>query len=131
MILIEDEDNAPKDETDDFAMFITNCFEKSEDEEENSKFDEIVCKMIDVYDEITGYLQAYMVDIELNGFTKVIHHFLTYTTFAVNKHLLLNTGATKTICNEDLLQCRNWHPIVVQMVILLVFESTMFMSSDL
>ena len=110
-MIIEAAEKDPTDELDEVATYITEFMEDNNQQEDKPDLDAWICDLLHIYDNHQPASDAYIVNLPILDLTKAMHELNTYAAFAVYNHLLLDTGAPKTICCEDWLKQTGWTPI--------------------
>ena len=107
-MLIESADKDPTEALDEVATFLADTLEGEDFKDDNTEFDTWLCNLLDLYDSNTQSEGAYLNDVV--DLSDLLSDVSIHAAFGVNNHLLLDTGAPKTICSEDWLRQSNWIP---------------------
>lgn len=120
VMMIEAVDKDPSHDMDEIANYIADFEEVLQDSEESPEFDNWICELFDVLDSVpdnvppayhVDYKHDYYLSVSIPNVPWTFGEMMTNTAISVFFHLLLDTGAPKSICSLPRLSQAKWNPI--------------------
>ena len=96
------------EDVEEIAAYLEETGTLEEDHEEYPEFQAWICEVLDLTEAST---ESYFIKESIIDLNQACRELNTYSVFAVLEHLLLDTGAPKTICSIDWLHQANWKSV--------------------
>ncbi|MEM1282625.1 MAG: hypothetical protein AAGG81_03645 [Chlamydiota bacterium] len=100
------------EDTDEIADYLVETGLIDEDDLEYPDFDDWICEILDIADESSQHQQPHYFKFSITELSQAMYELNTFAVFAVFQHLLLDTGAPKTLCAIDWLERANWKSVL-------------------
>ena len=110
-MIIEAKGSEDSSSLDDVANYLADLDLTELETEIHDEFNHWICEMLDVYDSSNLTHDSYIIKHSILDLTTAMKELNTFATFAVYEHLLLDTGAPKSLCSIDWLKSVGWAPI--------------------
>jgi len=122
VMLLEAEAEEPTEEMAEVATYLADVEDNIFEAEDTSEFDAWICDLLEILDaeqepstptHLTGYKDTYIIKESIEQLHSAMNEMMNHSVIGVFQHLLLDTGAPKSICSEPWLQSANWKPIKI------------------